>query len=514
MTPKKKCPIIVLCLLFALWFFIFPAIIGIILYIRNLKIDKETLQQNNDEFTRLQNDSSRLKNEIAFLENEKNKTINEHESLVENYRREAHESIASRFQQLEQEINEKEIELAELNSKFEKSKKDIESNENKVFRLKEVYKSFQHAIKAYEEGSDSYLDEALLAMSDNTLDPIIELRFNCLNVKQLRSRYNQVQRDIQEAFKRYEGRYTTKSNIALYKLMVIALEAELQNVLFSLRFGKLDNSVEAVKEITARYLTIATDGNQSIAPTMKKFIGEIEYLFIEAVKIEYEYYTQKERIKEEQRAIKEQMKQEAEERKALELERKKIEQEEDKYINEMKSVNEQLEKCNDPDMIQMLNDRITQLHAQLHAVNDKKDEIAKLQNGKAGYVYVISNLGSFGNDIFKIGMTRRIDPMDRIKELGSASVPFSFDVHSLIFSDNAVDLETTLHHELNNKRVNKINLRKEFFKVSLDELEELVYAHDPTAEFNRTMLAEEYNQGLSMIGDPIELTEDTLNLDD
>ena len=208
------------------------------------------------------------------------------------------------------------------------------------------------------------------------------------------------------------------------------------------------------------------------------------------------------------------MKQEAEERKALELERKKIELEEDKYVNEMKSVNEQLEKCDDPDMIQMLNDRIAQLYAQLNAVNDKKDEIAKLQNGKAGYVYVISNLGSFGNDIFKIGMTRRLDPMDRIKELGSASVPFSFDVHSLIFSDNAVDLETTLHHELNNKRVNKINLRKEFFKVSLDELEELVYAHDPTAEFNRTMLAEEYNQGLSMIGDPIELTEDTLNLDD
>lgn len=514
MNQKKKCPVIVICLLFAFWFFIIPLIMGAILYIRNLKIDKEARETADDELTKLKSDSSRLRAEISELENEKNKALSERDTLIDSYRREAHESIANRFQQLEQEISQKEAAAAELDSKCEKTKKDIESNEVKVFRLKEVYKSFQHAIKAYESGSDSHLDEALLAMADNTLDPIVELRFNCLNVKQLRSRYNQVQRDIQEAFKRYEGRYNTKGNIALYKLMVIALEAELQNVLFSLKYGKLDDSVEAVREITARYLTIATDGNQSIAPTMKKFIGEIEYLFIEAVKIEYEYYTQKERIKEEQRAIKEQMKQEAEERKALELERKKIEQEEDKYINEMKSVNEQIESCSDPDQIQKLNERIAQLHAQLSAVNDKKDEIAKLQNGKAGYVYVISNLGSFGDDVFKVGMTRRLDPMDRIKELSSASVPFSFDVHSLIFSDNAVDLETTLHHELNNKRVNKINLRKEFFKVSLDELEELVYAHDPTAEFNRTMLAEEYNQGMSMTDEPIELAEDVTDSED
>jgi len=107
----------------------------------------------------------------------------------------------------------------------------------------------------------------------------------------------------------------------------------LQNVLYSLKFWKLDDSVEAIKEITSRYLAIAVDGNQSIAPTMKKFIGEIEYLFIEAVKIEYEYYIQKERIKEEQRALREQMRQETEERKALEQQRKQIEKEESKYHN-------------------------------------------------------------------------------------------------------------------------------------------------------------------------------------
>lgn len=110
---------------------------------------------------------------------------------------------------------------------------------------------------------------------------------------------------------------------------------------------------------------------------------------------------------------------------------------------------------------------------------------------------MISNLGSFGENIFKVGMTRRQEPMDRIKELSNASVPFEFDVHSFIFSQDAVNLENTLHKELNSKRVNRVNLRKEFFRVSLDELEQLVLKHDPTAEFKRTMLAEQYYQSVN-----------------
>ena len=94
-------------------------------------------------------------------------------------------------------------------------------------------------------------------------------------------------------------------------------------------------------------------------------------------------------------------------------------------------------------------------------------------------------------------MTRRLNPQDRIDELGNASVPFRFDVHSFIFSDDAVGLENRLHTVLNNKRVNKVNMRKEFFYVSIDDLEKIVTDIDPTAEFNRTMAAEEYRQSLS-----------------
>lgn len=256
--------------------------------------------------------------------------------------------------------------------------------------------------------------------------------------------------------------------------MVIALRAELQNILYDLKYEKLEQAIENVKIVTAKYLKIAGEGNQNIVGTLTKFIGEIEYLFIDAVKIEYNYYVKKEQARQEQLAIKQQMREEAEERRLLEQQRKKIEQEETKYQSEIDKANEALSIATDDKQIEDLKRKILELQGQLSDVAIKKEEIANLQNGKAGNVYVISNLGSFGENIFKIGMTRRLNPQDRVDELGSASVPFRFDVHSFIFSDDAVSLENKLHTILNEKRVNKVNLRKEFFYATLEELESLV----------------------------------------
>ena len=317
-----------------------------------------------------------------------------------------------------------------------------------------------------------------------------------MDVKDLRKAYRQNDKQITELLDKYSSRYTTKANQAIYKLMVIALRAELQNILYNLKFDKLDKSIEDIKNVTQKYLKIAGEGNQSIAGTLTKFIGEIEYLFINAAKIEYNYYVKKEQARQEQLAIREQMRQEAEERKALEAERKKVEQEESKYHSEIEKLKLQLAEAKD-DELEKLNARILALQAQLADVIVKKEEISTLANGKAGNVYVISNLGSFGENVFKIGMTRRLNPQDRVDELGNASVPFRFDVHSFIFSNDAVGLENKLHTLLDNRRVNKVNMRKEFFNISLDELEQIVTETEPTAEFNRTMAAEEFRQSQS-----------------
>lgn len=341
--------------------------------------------------------------------------------------------------------------------------------------------------------------------------PTVSISLQCMDLRQLRKAFTANKKNIEATYEKYKSRYTTKTNMAIYQLMTIALEAELQNVLYTIGYGKLDKAVDSIKEIISKYYAIASDGNQSIAATLKKYVGEMEYFFIEAVKIEYEYYVQKERAKEEQRAIREQMRQEAEERKELERQQRLMEKEEEKYKTEIDSVQQMLAAEKDDEKMRALQERIEKLQCQLAAASEQRSEIVKRQNGKAGNVYIISNLGSFGEDVFKIGMTRRMDPQERVNELGDASVPFPFDVHSFIFSDNAVELETSLHHRLNDRRVNKVNLRKEFFNVSLDELEELVYSLEPTAEFKRTMLATQFRQSQSISHVP---DENTVNFED
>lgn len=405
----------------------------------------------------------------------------------------------ARLADLTEKANRAETNLSIAIQNEEKAQKSATAAVRKIEKSRPLLKAIDHAILTYENRNieESPPLTSLIQEVESFVSPTITLDLQCLGMKDLRKRYRQNEKYIEEVLAKYEGRYTTKANTAIYKLMVIALRAELQNVLYSINYGKLDDALINISAITSKYYVIATDGNQNIAPTLKKFIGEIEHLFQEAVRIEYEYYVQKERAKEEQRAIREQMRQEAEERRALEAERKKIEKEESKFQGQITQLEEQLLSA-DADKVAQLEARLAELQAQLSAVKEKKDVIATLQNGKAGNVYVISNLGSFGDNVFKIGMTRRSEPQERVDELGDASVPFPFDVHSFIFSDDAAALEHKIHTILKDRRVNKVNLRKEFFHISLEELEALVGELAPTAEFRRTMLAEQYRQSLSI----------------
>lgn len=390
----------------------------------------------------------------------------------------------------EQEITELISRLEGLKTEEEKVNKQVESQTRRVKKIKELYSAILYAIN--NENRLTVTDEEFA----EELVPSVSLKLHSMDSRELRKAYKDNEKIISERLEQYQARYTTKGNKTIYSLMVIALKAELQNILYNLKYEKLSDAENQVKDVTEKYLKIVSEGNLNTAATIGKFIGEIEYLFINAVKIEYNYYVKREQAKQEQAAIREQMRQEAEERKALEAEKKKVEKEEEKYNTEISKLKEQITSASDEEL-NKLNARILELQAQLAQVVVKKDEITALQNGKAGNIYIISNLGSFGENMFKIGMTRRQDPQDRVNELSDASVPFKFDVHSFIFSDDAVTLEHKIHTALNDKRVNKVNLRKEFFYSTVDELEQLVYELDPTANFTKTMIAEEYRQSLS-----------------
>lgn len=419
-----------------------------------------------------------------------------------NVRAKAEQSVSS----LTEEIDKKKATIAELNESINsltetesRRQKNLKTAVNKLTRSKALYGSVTYAIDNFFNYAPEFTSCKLSSTDENDyeeLSPSVILKLHYMDMRDLRKAYKDNEKQILKVLEEYKDRYTTKANRAIYALMVIALQAELQNILYNLKYEKLDIAIEQVKAVTAKYQAVATNGNQSIAGTITKFIGQIEYLFINAVKIEYNYYVKKEQARQEQLAIREKMRQEAEERKALEAEKKKVEKEESKYQEQITNLKAQLSNAEDEELAN-LKSRILELEGQLASVTVKKENIVALQNGKAGNVYIISNLGSFGDKMFKIGMTRRLDPQDRVNELGDASVPFKFDVHSFIFSDDAVGLETELHKRLDAKRVNKVNRRKEFFYSTVDELEALVSEIDPTAEFNKTMLAEDFRQSLS-----------------
>lgn len=407
-------------------------------------------------------------------------------------------------------LNKLNQDIVSCQQKYEKERNNLVSLKKKIDKHESLFRSIIYASQLFDspkfngqihlpDGFD--LSEVFQSSADDLM---------CMQIKELRSLFRANQREVQKLVSAYQSRYTTKTNATIYQLMVLALEAEMRNILHGLNFGKLENAIDEVRSLTSRYYVIASEGNQTIASTLTKFIGQLEYYYIEAVKIEYEYYVKRERAREEQRALKEQMRQEAEERKQLEAQRKKMEAEEAKYEKEMERISALISSSSESDEVAKLRAQLEKVQAQLSEAQSKKEKIITLQNGKAGTVYVISNIGSFGENVFKIGMTRRDEPMDRVRELGDASVPFPFDVHSFIFSNDAVGLETKLHHILNNDRVNKINLRKEFFRVDLDRLQSLVEELDPSAAFNRTALAEQFRQSLSIdeVPETVSLDED------
>lgn len=497
--------------------------------IASLETENQTLSQNNADLQAATTELRGKLSEIGGFDYYKVKSMTEQmekeyavkqrdlsieydvkvDTLKKEYERkqaEAEKGLREQLVQLERMISDRTDKSQSLQEKIaeemlqeSKLAKQIKTQTNKLGRSKELVKAINYSLDNFFN-YDPAISSLKFSEKDLTdleeISPSVILKLHCMDVKDLRKAYRQNDKQINDLLAKYSARYTTKANQAIYKLMVIALRAELQNILYNLKFEKLEKSIDDIKDVTLKYLEIAGNGNQSIAGTLTKFIGEIEYLFINAAKIEYNYYVKKEQARQEQLAIREQMRQEAEERKALEAERKKIEQEESKYNSEIEKLRTQLTSAKDEE-VEKLNARILALQAQLADVAIKKDEISTLANGKAGNVYVISNLGSFGENVFKIGMTRRLNPQDRVDELGNASVPFRFDVHSFIFSDDAVGLENKLHTILTDKRVNKVNMRKEFFNVSLDELEQLVTGIEPTAEFNRTMAAEEFRQSQS-----------------
>lgn len=223
-------------------------------------------------------------------------------------------------------------------------------------------------------------------------------------------------------------------------------------------------------------------------------------LKIKELRLAYEYSLKKQQEKDEQKAIRERMREEAKLMAEIEERRKEVIKELSHYNKQAIKIEELLVKAPEEEKDYLLEKkkyidlRLSELDREI------KDMDYREANKKAGYVYIISNIGAFGENVYKIGMTRRLEPMDRIEELSNASVPFKFDVHAMIFSDDAPQLEAALHRAFDNRKVNMINGRKEFFRVKIEEIEDVVRKnYDKAVEFTTTPIAEQYRETIKLL---------------
>ena len=227
----------------------------------------------------------------------------------------------------------------------------------------------------------------------------------------------------------------------------------------------------------------------------------------------HEYLEKKHDEQEEIRRIR---REEREEKKVLiEVEKAKKEAEKDeKMFNEaLEKAKKQLGLLSGEELAKQ-ESQIKSLENQLSEALEKKERaISRAQLTKSGHVYVISNIGSFGEDIYKIGLTRRLDPEIRVKELGDASVPFSFDIHAMIFSEDAPALEKQLHERFSSYRVNLVNKRKEYFKLDLQNIKEAVLEVDSEADFVSTIESREYKETKSILTQKQKQLQETVDLE-
>jgi hypothetical protein len=215
--------------------------------------------------------------------------------------------------------------------------------------------------------------------------------------------------------------------------------------------------------------------------------------------LEYEYQSKRQQEKEEMRAIQEELREEEKAIREFEQAQREAEKEEATYQKALDKARKEYE-ASTGEKHDKLQAQIEQLEQELKEAQEKKERaLSMAQQTKRGHVYVISNIGAFGENVYKIGMTRRLEPVDRVKELGDASVPFQFDIHAMIYSDEAPTLENELHKAFTNKKVNMLNYRKEFFNVTLDEIENKVKEIGLEAEFSKLPEAMEYRETLAIL---------------
>lgn len=440
-----------ICIFFAFtWLFLIPGVIGCILLMLKRKSEKE-----------LQSHLITLETENA---NMKSILTPEMQDAV---------SLANETCRLHAEKSQLESSIQSLNKEVSKIQNQI--NQKKKFLIS--------------------MDDEILVQEFGLYTPTFDF-MNSESYKQKMQEYREREKDAIKNNQAATGNQNwtvngskaqgTKMVKDMQKLLLRAFNNECDDLIGKVKYNNFDASL---KRMTASRDAISKLGAiVGVSVTSKYYDYKVAEL-----KLALEYQIKKQEEKEAAKVAREEMKEAAKLQKEIDEQRKKIEKEQNHYQSALSSIEAQIANAS-PDQIEALSLKKAELESHLSDIETSLKEIDYREaNQRAGYVYVISNIGAFGPDVYKIGMTRRLDPQERVDELGSASVPFNFDVHAMIFTNDAPGLEAALHRAFEDRKLNMVNTRREFFHVTLDEIKEVVRKNfDKTVEFIDVPDAEQY----------------------
>lgn len=459
--------------------------------------------------------SYKYKNYIKNINEQSSKEIHRLKELISPDAKKI-EELKKSFQEIKDEIknlnNIKDIKTKELKKVEEKATKELENN---ISKLKEERSFLQKDIsnlnfrKLEKEKAIEELNNEIIELRDEVLLQSFSLykpQYDFINSAQYKYKLDDVREEQKNMIRKdkavlgatnwtvnNDARKGKKMVNDTKKLLLRAFNSECEYVISKVRYNNFDTCLKRIKKASETISKLGVVMNISIH-------NRYYELKVQELRLALEYQQMKQREKEEQQELRARMREEARIQREIEAERKKAEKEKQHYLNALKEVQKQLAECTDETQRNALAEKLDEMQIQVSKIDKNLADIDYREaNQRVGYVYVISNIGSFGENIYKIGMTRRLNPQERVDELGNASVPFNFDVHAMIFSKDAPALENALHHAFDDRKVNMVNKRREFFNVSLDEIEKVVKENfDGSVEFEKTALAEQYRETLKI----------------
>lgn len=382
--------------------------------------------------------------------------------------------------------------LAESDRITEYANKRAQEIAGEALEAKSKADQYQSAIIAMQNAIDGYKDDYIIP-NHTVLDELAEEYSHKEAGEQLKTQRNRIKELISNG-RAADCDYSEKNRRTFAIHFVIdAFNGKVDSAMAKV---KHDNFGKIKQEITDAFALVNYNG--------KPFRdARITREFLDARLDELKWAVATHELKQqelaEQRAIREQIREEEKARKEIEKAIKEAEKEERLLQKALEKARIELAGAS-AEQKQKYESQLAELESKLEEAELKGQRaLSMAQQTKQGHVYVISNIGSFGENVYKIGMTRRLDPMDRVKELGDASVPFGFDVHAMIFSKDAPSLENALHKSFNSNSVNKVNPRKEFFKLSLLDIKSVIHSEGITdVHWTMKAEAEEYRESLAI----------------